>query len=104
MNDAPQTDQRDLDMLLRLVERLYQDIMVGAEKAKVGDFLKALELKRKLAATDQTSAKLWRMIARLRKEEIPYDSSAPSEETSQNTSENTSDTQLDPHIEEHDNH
>jgi hypothetical protein len=62
--------QSDLDLLEELQDRIMQELREKEINPKVGDLLKALELKLKLKLPQDEKAKIWELINQLRKEEL----------------------------------
>lgn len=60
----------DLEILEQLRNMLYQAIRDNEPQPKVGDLMKVIELKKKLAGTGQAEKKFWDMIDTIRKEEL----------------------------------
>jgi hypothetical protein len=60
----------DLAILDDLVDIFYGAIKKNESLPKVGDFLKVIELKQKLAVTGTGEEKFWAMVNRLRNEEL----------------------------------
>ena len=60
----------DLEILEYLKDKLYRAIENDKPQPKVGDLLKVIELKRKLAVTGKAEKKFWDMINAIRKEEL----------------------------------
>lgn len=72
----------DLNKLDRLID-IYFDVLVKVDpdKVKLGDLLKMMELKRKLAPSDDARRLFWQMLDKLRKETLEP-KSAPTEDKS----------------------
>lgn len=64
--NEPQTDLHLLDDLLREV---YQRLTDGKmESPKIGDFIKMIELRRKLTPQDATQKELWAALEKVRRD------------------------------------
>lgn len=58
-------------MLDDLIRRYYRALLEkGEEDVKIGDFIKMVELRRKLAPADSEQKKFWRMLDRIRKDTL----------------------------------
>lgn len=66
----PRRRQTDLEVLEELQEKIVQELREKEINPKVGDLLKALELKMKLKLNDDERAKIWELINQLREEEL----------------------------------
>ena len=65
--DLPQ----DLSTLDDLIKLYYSKLLKDIEKnAKLGDFLKMIELRRKLAPDDSEQKRFWKMLAKIRREAL----------------------------------
>lgn len=62
--------QSDLEVLEELQQKILQELREKEINPKVGDLLKALELKMKLKLPEQDKKKIWELINQLRKEEL----------------------------------
>ncbi len=62
--------QSDLEMLEKLQKDIFEQLDLKKTKPKVGDLLKALELKLKLKLPDAEKEKIWELINQLREEEL----------------------------------
>jgi len=62
----------DIGMLDNLITELYKELLatIGA-KGKLGDLLKMIELRRKLAPQESAQKAFWEMMARIREEAMP---------------------------------
>ncbi len=60
----------DLEVLEELQEKILQELREKEINPKVGDLLKALELKMKLKLPERDKEKIWELINQLRKEEL----------------------------------
>ncbi len=65
-----QTRPNDLEVLEELQDRIMQELREKEINPKVGDLLKALELKLKLKLPEDEKTKIWELINQLRKEEL----------------------------------
>ena len=70
-NDNATVQMNDLDILQDLRNRLFDAITNNEKQPKVGDLLKVIELKRKLAVAGKSEQDFWNMIDSLRKKELP---------------------------------
>ncbi len=62
----------DLGMLDKLIKKYYTQLSNDAVKnAKLGDFLKMIELRQKLTPTESGKAAFWKMMENIRKENLP---------------------------------
>ncbi len=58
-------------MLDDLIKRCYGELLKSIEEnAKLGDFLKMVELRRKLTPDDSEQKKLWKMLEKIRREAL----------------------------------
>lgn len=62
--------QSDLEMLEKLQKEIFEQLDLANSKPKVGDLLKALELKLKLKLPEEEKEKIWELINQLREEEL----------------------------------
>jgi len=60
----------DLEILEDLKNMIYEAIKGNESQPKVGDLLKVIELKRKLAVSGKAEKKFWDMINSIRKDEL----------------------------------
>lgn len=60
----------DTELLEFIKEKIEEQITRGEIKLKVGDFLKILEMQKKLASDSKAEEKFWEMIERIRQEEL----------------------------------
>jgi hypothetical protein len=61
----------DLAMLDELISQCYGELLKSVkENAKLGDFIKMIELRRKLAPKDADQRKFWSMLERIREETL----------------------------------
>ncbi|MBI5266895.1 MAG: hypothetical protein HY851_06645 [candidate division Zixibacteria bacterium] len=74
---APGTDfsiegmPEDLTLMDELIRRYYQELLKSInENVKVGDFIKMIEFRRKLAPADSSQKKFWAMLDNVRKEAL----------------------------------
>jgi hypothetical protein len=64
----------NLAMLDDLIRRCYRELLKSIEKhAKLGDFLKMVELRRKLAPGDSDQKQFWKMLEKIRRETLEQD-------------------------------
>lgn len=64
----------DLSMLDDLIKRCYRELLKSVEEnAKLGDFIKMIELRRKIAPDDSNQKKFWTMLEKIRRETLPID-------------------------------
>jgi hypothetical protein len=63
----------DVEKLEYLKERFMSQIEENKTILKVGDFLKIIELQRKLAGSDDAQKKFWEIIEQIRREELKDD-------------------------------
>jgi hypothetical protein len=64
----------NLAMLDDLIRRCYWELLKSIEKhAKLGDFLKMVELRRKLAPGDSDQKQFWKMLEKIRRETLEQD-------------------------------
>jgi len=64
----------DLAMLDDLIRRYYRELLKSVkEHAKLGDFIKMIELRRKLAPGDADQKEFWRMLEQIRQEALRAD-------------------------------
>lgn len=68
---AGQTLPENLQMLDELIKRCYRELLKSIEEnAKLGDFIKMVELRRKIAPSDTDQKKFWCMLEEIRKETL----------------------------------
>ena len=60
----------DLDILEDLKQTIYNAIKKNESQPKVGDLLKVIELKRKLSVEGKGEKKFWKMVNKIRDEEL----------------------------------
>jgi hypothetical protein len=61
-------------MLDDLIRRCYQELLKSIEEhPKLGDFLKMVELRRKLAPGDSDQKQFWKMLEKIRRETLGRD-------------------------------
>ncbi|MEA3296556.1 MAG: hypothetical protein U9R56_01685 [candidate division Zixibacteria bacterium] len=59
----------NLSMLDDLIRRCYRELLKNIEEnAKLGDFIKMIELRRKLSPGDSDQREFWKMLERIRRE------------------------------------
>ncbi len=64
----------NLSMLDDLIRRCYGELLKSIqEHAKLGDFLKMVELRRKLAPGDSDQKQFWKMLEKIRRETLEQD-------------------------------
>jgi hypothetical protein len=62
----------NLQMLDKLIERYFAELMKTKKvNAKLGDLIKMIDLRRKLAPDDADQKQFWRMLDKIRKEALP---------------------------------
>ncbi len=62
---------KDLSMLDDLIKGCYEELLKSfKENAKLGDFIKMIEMRRKLAPTDTEQKKFWNMLEKIRQEAL----------------------------------
>ena len=62
--------QTDLEVLEELQEKILNELRDKEINPRVGDLLKALELKMKLKLPEEEKEKIWELINQLRQEEL----------------------------------
>lgn len=63
----------DIGMLDDLIGKLYRSLCIKLGKSgKLGDLLKMIELRRKLAPQDSAQRAFWEMMNRIREESLPH--------------------------------
>ena len=60
----------DLEVLEEIQDKIIEELRSKEINPKVGDLLKALELKMKLKLPEEEKQKIWELINQLRKEEL----------------------------------
>jgi hypothetical protein len=61
----------DLGMLDNLIRRSYKELLeTKKESAKLGDLIKMIELRRKLAPGDADQQEFWKMLEQIRREAL----------------------------------
>jgi hypothetical protein len=81
MANTPKSSKKrpsDLEVLEEIQDKIIDELRSKEINPKVGDLLKALELKMKLKLPEEEKQKIWELINQLRKEEL---SSETEEET-----------------------
>jgi hypothetical protein len=64
----------DLEMLDCLIENTYKELEQSIkENAKLGDFLKMIEMRHKLAPQKSAQNEFWKMLDRIREENLAKD-------------------------------
>ena len=72
----------DLSMLDDLIKRCYRELLRSVEEnAKLGDFIKMIELRRKIAPDDSNQKKFWTMLEKVRRETLPVDRKTTAKKT-----------------------
>jgi hypothetical protein len=66
----PEPKKSDLEVLEELQQKILQELREKEINPKVGDLLKALELKMKLKLPERDKERIWELINQLRKEEL----------------------------------
>ena len=74
---SPKRRPSDLEVLEEIQDKIIEELRSKEINPKVGDLLKALELKMKLKLPEEEKQKIWELINQLRKEEL----SSEAEET-----------------------
>lgn len=73
MTTAPEPKKKrpsDLEVLEEIQDKIIEELRNKEINPKVGDLLKALELKMKLRLPEEEKQKIWELIEQLRKEEL----------------------------------
>ena len=61
----------DLEMLDELIKRYYKELLKSVEEnAKLGDLIKMMEQRRKLAPGDSDQKQFWKMMENIRRETL----------------------------------
>jgi hypothetical protein len=61
----------DLSMLDDLIKRCYQELLKSfKENVKLGDFIRMIEMRRKLAPSDTDQKKFWSMLEKIRQKTL----------------------------------
>ena len=64
----------DLALLDDLIKECYRELFKNIkENAKLGDFLKMIELRRKLAPAESDQKKFWNMLDKIRRDTLSSD-------------------------------
>lgn len=63
-------DKSDLKVLEEILEKIVEELLTKEMNPRVGDLLKALELKMKLKLPEGEREKIWELINQLRQEEL----------------------------------
>lgn len=64
----------NLSMLDDLIRRYYRELLKTVdEHVKLGDFIKMIELRRKLAPGDSEQKQFWKMLEKIRQETLGQD-------------------------------
>lgn len=84
----------DLEMLDNLIGQCYRKLLKSAKKnPKLGDLIKMIELRRKLAPGDADQKRFWQMLEKIRREELQDSeskSAAPRPRTSRKRQQDSS--------------
>lgn len=72
-SDTGRKRPSDLEVLEEIQDKIIEELRAKEINPKVGDLLKALELKMKLRLPEAEKQKIWELINQLRKEETPCD-------------------------------
>jgi hypothetical protein len=67
---SPNKRPSDLEVLEEIQDKIIEELRSKEINPKVGDLLKALELKMKLKLPEEEKQKIWELINQLRKEEL----------------------------------
>ena len=67
---TPENATEDIQKIEKVIEIIYDDLMGKGGKYKVTELLKAIELKRKLAPTDDREKQFWNMINGIRRDTL----------------------------------
>ncbi|MCC6961784.1 MAG: hypothetical protein IT585_00885 [candidate division Zixibacteria bacterium] len=70
----------DLEVLEEIQAKIVEELRAKEINPRVGDLLKALELKLKLKLSEQQKEKIWELINQLRAEELPADEPSSADE------------------------
>ncbi len=88
MKENDKNDNRELDVLDELIENYYNQLLKhGDEKIKLGDLLKMIELKRKLSPEGSEQKKFWKMLNKIRKDNLQNKNNAVHAQKSQGENE-----------------
>jgi len=69
--EKPRPVPNDVVMLDDLIKACYKQLLDKmAEDAKLGDFLKMVEMRAKLTPSESEQAKFWKMLAKVRAETL----------------------------------
>jgi hypothetical protein len=63
----------DQEMLDEIKKKIMTQIKRGKIKLKVGDFLKILEIQKKLSSDTKAEEKFWEVIEQIRQEELKHE-------------------------------
>ncbi len=72
----------DLEVLEEIQDKIIEELRSKEINPRVGDLLKALELKMKLRLPEEERQKIWELINQLRNEELSSKEESSSEESS----------------------
>jgi hypothetical protein len=67
---AKKADQSDLEVLEEIQKKIVEELRSKKLNPRVGDLLKALELKLKLKLPEKDKKQIWELINQLREEEL----------------------------------
>ncbi len=68
-----------LRLLDDLIRRYYRELLKNlSENVKLGDFIKMIELRRKLAPADAAQKEFWKMLEKIRQEALTAGEEKPS--------------------------
>lgn len=71
MENRENNEGLELALLDKLIQNYYTQLLKnGDEKIKLGDLLKMIELKRKLSPENSEQKKFWKMLNKVRKENL----------------------------------
>lgn len=73
-----QGNANDLDILEEIQAKIVEELRNKEIKPRVGDLLKALELKMKLKLSQDEKEKIWELLNQLRDEELTSDGESDS--------------------------
>lgn len=68
--NAKKEGSSDLEILEEIQKKIVEELRSKEIKPRVGDLLKALELKMKLKLSENEREKIWELINQLRQEEL----------------------------------
>ena len=70
MKKSAEKGKSDLEILEEIQQKIVEELRKKEINPRVGDLLKALELKLKLKLSENERAKIWELINQLREEEL----------------------------------